>query len=164
MLTVSNTSPLLNLAIINHLHLGEKQLQTVLIPNAVFTELRVDKNLPGSAALKAALDQGWLTVQPVKNQAIVQLLRRDLDQGESEAIALGIETNADLILLDEKEGRRIARSLGLTTTGILGILLKGWHNGDVPSMPNLIDALRNQAHFHISPNLEREILQKIDTI
>jgi predicted nucleic acid-binding protein len=164
MFTVSNTSPLLNLAIINHLHLVKKQLQTVLIPNAVFTELRVDENLPGSAALKAALDQGWLIVQPVKNKAIVQLLRRDLDQGESEAIALAMDTNADLILLDEKEGRRIARSLDLTITGILGILLKGWRDGDVTSMPNLIAALRNQAHFHISLNLEREILQKIDKI
>jgi predicted nucleic acid-binding protein len=161
MLTVSNTSPLLNLAIIDHLSLPEKQFQTVYIPEAVLAELRVNENLNGSNHLKAALEKGWLKVQPVQNKAFVKLLRRELDQGESEAIALAIEKQADLILLDEKEGRRIARTLNLRITGILGIAIKAFQNGDLESMSEFIQKLRTQAHFHVSPSLEQQILAKI---
>lgn len=161
MLTVSNTSPLLNLAIVDHLFLPEKQFQTVYIPEAVLAELRVNEDLKGSNHLKAALEKGWLKVQPVQNKALVQLLRRELDQGESEAIALAIEKQADLILLDEKEGRRIARTLNLKITGILGIAIKAWQQGDLESMPAFIQQLRTQAGFHISPNLEQQILAQI---
>jgi uncharacterized protein len=155
MLTVSNTSPLLNLAIIDHLSLPEKQFQTVYIPEAVLAELRVNENLNGSNHLKAALEKGWLKVKPVQNKAFVKLLRRELDQGESEAIALAIEKQADLILLDEKEGRRIARTLNLRITGILGIAIKAFQNGDLESMSEFIQKLRTQAHFHVSPSLEQ---------
>lgn len=161
MLTVSNTSPLLNLAIIDHLSLPEKQFQTVYIPEAVLAELRVNENLNGSNHLKAALEKGWLKVQPVQNKAFVTLLRRELDQGESEAIALAIEKQADLILLDEKEGRRIARTLNLKITGILGIAIKAFQNGDLESMSEFIQILRTQAHFHVSPSLEQQILAQI---
>lgn len=163
MLTVSNTSPLLNLAIIDHLHLVKQQFQTLYIPEAVFIELRVNENLSGSSRLKIAIEEEWLKVKSVNNKPLIQLLRRELDQGESEAIALAIELEADLILLDEKEGRRIARSMDLTVTGILGIVLKSWHNGMVESIPELIIALRTQANFHISPALESKILQDIKT-
>jgi hypothetical protein len=161
MLTVSNTSPLLNLAIIDHLSLPEKQFQTVYIPEAVLAELRVNENLNGSNHLKAALEKGWLKVQPVQNKAFIKLLRRELDQGESEAIALAIEKQADLILLDEKEGRRIARTLNLRITGILGIAIKAFQNGDLESMSEFIQKLRTQAHFHVSPSLEQQILAQI---
>jgi uncharacterized protein len=41
MLTVSNTSPILNLAIIEHLQLLPQQFKTVWIPQAVEKELRL---------------------------------------------------------------------------------------------------------------------------
>lgn len=131
MLTVSNTSPLLNLAIIDHLHLVKHQFHELYIPEAVFTELRIEENLPGCNQLKIAIKEEWLKVRSVNNKLLIQLLRRDLDQGESEAIALAIELEADLILLDEKEGRRTARSMDLSVTVILGIALKAWRNGMV---------------------------------
>ena len=162
MLTVSNTSPLLNLAIINRLDLLEKQFKTIYIPEAVLTELRVEENLQGSLYLKAAIDKQWLQVKAVTNKPLVQLLQRELDRGESEAIALAIEIQADLILLDEREGRRIARSLDLNITGILGIALKGYRQGDIESIPDFIQALRTQAYFHISSALEQKILREIE--
>ncbi len=49
---ISNTSPLLNLEIINHLFLIKKQLGTILIPHGVLTELKINDNLPGSQQLQ----------------------------------------------------------------------------------------------------------------
>lgn len=160
MLVISNTSPLLNLAIINHLFLLQDQFREIIIPEQVKKELRVNENLPGSQLLKDALDQRWIKVQSVENEALIQLLERELDQGEAEAIALAIQLKSDWLLLDEKEGRRIARTLGLKITGILGIILRGWHEGKISSVKQIIDQLRTDAHFHIASNLEAQILKE----
>ncbi len=161
---VSNTSPLLNLAIINHLALMKQQFGEIIIPEGVLKELRTDENLPGSQQLREAIAEGWLIVTPVENQALVQLLRRELDRGESEAIALGIQLNADWLLLDEREGRRIARTLGLNLTGIIGIILRAWRQGQVSSVKELINQLRDQANFHIAANLEQQILRETNEL
>jgi uncharacterized protein len=157
---VSNTSPLLNLAIIDHLFLLSQQFGQIYIPPAVLTELKINDNLPGSNALRTAIAEGWLVPHPVSNRALVSLLRRDLHQGESEAIALALELAAEKILLDEKEARQAARALGLSITGILGIMLRGWHEGTVPSMKSVMERLQQDANFWISPLLFAQVLQE----
>jgi uncharacterized protein len=157
---ISNTSPLLNLAIIDHLFLLPQQFEQIYIPTAVLAELKINENLPGSSALKAAIDDGWLVTQTVRNSALVSLLQRDLHQGESEAIALAVELSAGRILLDEKEARQAARALGLSITGILGILLRGWREGTIPSMKVVMEHLQQKANFRIAPVLLTQILRE----
>jgi len=155
---VSNTSPILNLAIIDHLHLLREQFDTVLIPEAVLEELRVDSNLPGAGAVVEALRAGWLRVRHVKDQNLVRLLRREIDAGESEAIALGIELRANRVLLDEKQGRKIAKSMGLNVTGLIGVILRAEKTSLTSSVPDLLDRLQKKAGFRISPDLLKNIL------
>lgn len=162
MLVVSNTKPLLNLAIIDQLSLLRQQFGQILMPTGVLEELRVEEALPGSAQLRDAIAAGWLQVQEVENKALVQLLRRDLDRGEAEAIALALQLQADWTLVDEREGRKIAKRLGLRVTGILGILLRAWYAGDLSSFPEVINQLREQAGFRIAPTLLEEILREND--
>lgn len=88
---VSNTSPLLNLAIIDRLPLLPRQLGRIWIPQAVVEELRLEEALPGSRSVREALKAGWLKIRHVDNQALVMALRRDLDGGEAEAIALALD-------------------------------------------------------------------------
>lgn len=45
---VSNTSPVLNLAIIQQLDLLRQQFGEVLIPPAVLAELKIDSNYPAT--------------------------------------------------------------------------------------------------------------------
>jgi hypothetical protein len=68
---VSNTSPLLNLAIINHLFLLPQQFGQVLIPQAVLAELKIDQDLPGSSVLCASNKSNssflpFKTIQPAQ--------------------------------------------------------------------------------------------------
>lgn len=157
---ISNTSPLLNLAIIDQLDLLRQQFGKILIPKAVLEELRIEEMLPGSDDLREALVAGWLQVREVNNPSLVQLLQRDLDRGEAEAIALALLLDADWIILDERDGRRIAKSFGLQVTGILGVVIRASRNGQISSLPLVINQLREEAGFHIAQNLLSQILKE----
>lgn len=159
---VSNTSPLLNLSIIGHLDLIRAQFSRVLIPPAVRDELQIHSSRPGADALKAAIDAAWIVVREPSDAALIRTLRRDLDQGEAEAIALAVEVGALLILLDEQEGRKRARTLDLPITGAIGVLLKAYQIGELDSLRAALDALQEEAGFWIAPALRTHILQEID--
>ena len=157
---VSDTSPLLNLAIIGQLSLLHQQFGEVRIPPAVVGELRIDEDLPGSRAVREAIEDSWLQAGEVEDHALVKTLQRDLDKGEAEAIALALQVEADWIVLDEREARRVAKSLGLKVTGVLGILLRTKQEGHLPSLQESMARLRDKAGFHIGAELFADILQK----
>jgi hypothetical protein len=157
---VSNTSPILNLAVIGKLSLVHDQFGDILIPNSVLEELRIKENLPGSQTIRKALKEGWLRIHKVSDQSLVRVLQRELDKGEAEAITLAVQVKAEWILLDEKEGRKIAKSLGLKVAGILGILLRARHEGRLPSMQKAMDQLRDRAGFHIGGELYADLMIK----
>jgi hypothetical protein len=158
MLAVSNTSPIFNLACINHLNLVREQFGDVWIPDAVDAELR---NVPDSAVLNTieqARRAGWLRTRHTTNLSLVSLLTVELHPGEAEAIALALEIKAGYLLIDERDGRLLARQLGLRLTGVLGVLLRAKRTGRIQSLKAEIDALRTQARFFIASGLEKAIL------
>ena len=155
---VSNTSPILNLAIVGQLELMRQQFGQVQIPLGVLSELKVQENRPGSKEIQAALESGWIQVREITSLFNVQLLQQVLDRGEAEAIALAVELQADWMLLDERDGRKVAKSLGLKVTGVLGILLRAKQGGKLSSLPEVIDALVAKAGFRIAPELVAKIL------
>ncbi len=159
--TVSNTSPLLNLAIIGRLDLLRSQFGSITIPPSVLQELRIQEDLPGSVEMRTAVGDGWIRVQEAMDGALVRLLQRDLDKGEAEAIALALQLNAKWTLLDEREGRKTAKDFGLKVTGTLGILLRDKQEGNLPSIHEAMIQLREKAGFHIGSALFTEILIKI---
>ncbi len=104
MIVISDTSVITNLAAIQHLHLLQQLYDLILIPNAVYQELTdIDPPVPGT---REAQTLSWLEVRTVTNRALVERLQSQsqLDRGESEAIALTLEMNADLLLIDERRG------------------------------------------------------------
>jgi hypothetical protein len=95
----------------------------------------------------------------VNNQPLVQLLRQTLDGGEAEAISLALELQAEWILLDERDGRKVAKSLGLQVTGVLGVLLRAKQSGELPSLQPVLEELTQNAGFRIAPELLDRVLQ-----
>lgn len=155
---VSNTSPISNLACIGRLNLLREQLGEVRIPFAVEAELRQIPDVTVRNTIDQARRDGWLMLQPTTETALVRLLMVDLHEGEAEAIALALEMKVARLLIDEKEGRAMARQLGLHVTGVLGVLLRGKTTGQVNSIKEELEALRTKARFFIVPELEAAIL------
>ncbi len=151
MIVVSDTSPLTNLAAIGQLDILRRLFDTLLIPEAVWSELgRGGVAWPGRDEVEAA---PWVKKTVVSNRALVAALERDLDRGEAEAIALACEVGASLVLLDEREGRRAALRLGLRCAGVVGVLLEAKEQGMVETVRPHLDALRDKAGFYLADDV-----------
>jgi predicted nucleic acid-binding protein len=101
---------------------------------------------------------GWLKRCEVKNRQLVTAFLQDLDAGEAEAIALAIEKNADLLIIDERAGRRTAQYFGLNVVGVIGVLIEGKRTGLLRNIKPFLADLREKAGFRISYSLYRRIL------
>lgn len=117
MVAVSDTSPISNLALIGRLSLLQSQFDEILIPNAVQAELDLMPNPGAKSSIERAKQEGWLRHCSVSNARLAAALGNDLDKGEAEAITLATEIHADVLLIDEKEGRSFARQAGLAVRG-----------------------------------------------
>lgn len=157
-LVVSDTSPLLNLALIERLDLVESQFSSVTLPRQVWEELADGEE--GLDALRALRDEELLTVVDVDRSDLFTEIFHELDLGETAAICHAIEQDADLILLDEQDGRRVARRHDLSVTGVIGMLLRGANAGTV-EMEQELDALR-EAGFWISDDLYSKVLAEAE--
>jgi predicted nucleic acid-binding protein len=155
---VSNTSPLLNLAIIAQLSLLPQQFTEVLIPPAVQMELKPETEFPGALAIREALQSGWLRVVELGNVHLARALAWELDQGEAAAIALALELETEQVLIDEHDGRMKAKAMGLQPVGVLGILLRAKRDGNLASIEAELWKLRQEAGFFIADDLFAEVL------
>lgn len=151
MIAVSNTSPLNYLVLIELADVLPQLFDLILIPNAVREELQsAAAPDPIKQFLKSA--PKWLETRTVSH---MDPALRHLDDGEAEAIALALDTSADLVLLDESKGRRTARERGLRVSGTLGVIALGANRGLV----NKSDALRRlrRTNFRASPRLIKHV-------
>ena len=148
MIVVSNTSPLTSLAAIGELDLLRHLYGRLHVARGVWEELNAKgQSWPGRDDVAEA---DWIELHAVQNQALLTVLRRDLDRGEGETIVLALELDADLVLLDEREGRHAAQRLGLRVTGVVGLLLEAKSRGVVGTIRPRLDALRHKAGFYLS--------------
>ncbi|MCF4969607.1 DUF3368 domain-containing protein [Nostoc sp. CMAA1605] len=158
MIVISDTSAITNLAAIDQLRLLPLLYEQVIIPEAVYRELvDIDPPVPGSAEVQTAT---WLEVKFIANREFVERLQSEvrLDPGESEAITLALELQADLLLIDERRGRAEADRLGIKITGLLGILVEAKRKNLILAVKPLMDALIATSEFRVSSALYNQIL------
>jgi predicted nucleic acid-binding protein len=91
--------------------------ERVAVPAAVQAELSNDL-APVSVILWITNPPAWLEIHDTTGLPGVS----GLDEGETAAIALAESLHADLLLIDERDGFRVARERGLSVTGTLGLL------------------------------------------
>jgi len=152
---VSNTSPLLNLALIDRLDLLRSQFSGLEVPEQVWDEIQAGKR--GTDALEELRNEGFLNIVSVSEDELFREIRGDIDRGESAVLRYALDKDADLVLLDEKEARNVARRHEVPRTGVIGILLKGTNEGDVDDLAEELNALQD-ACFWISDDLYEDIV------
>ena len=158
MLVVGDTSPILNLAIIGRLNLLRGQFREIRLPIAVQFELGRISDPEARKEIPQSFEDGWIKPRALRADKIAGLLAATLDPGEAEAIALALELSADLILLDERDGRNAAEHAGLRVTGVLGVLLRAKNDGQIERLRPEVEALRTRARFFLSARLQHEVL------
>jgi predicted nucleic acid-binding protein len=133
MLVVADTSPINYLVLLEHTAVLPALYTRVLLPPAVVREFR-DAEAPEAVRAWTADLPMWCEVRPPAPQVGTEALAH-LGAGEREAIALAQESRADLLLIDEEDGRSAAMSRALTVTGTLGVLERAAERGliDLPS-------------------------------
>lgn len=156
MIVVSDASPIIALESVGQLSLLRDLYERVLIPASVYREITIaDKS---GAALIAA--ESWLEERPVSDGKAVTALMATLDPGEAEAIVLALEEEAELLLMDERRGRRIATEMGCQVLGLLGVLVEAKNRGLVPEVKPILMSL-SQGSFRISEALVEHVLREV---
>jgi len=156
-IVVADTSVILNLALVGQDGLLTALFREVFVPPVVqseFVRLAASGGRFGGVGFPA-----WIQVrQPA---AIPEVISRnmELDQGETDALALALEMQADAVLIDETAGRHAALELGLTPVGVLGILVRAKRYGQLAAVAPVIEALLARAQFRASPELLHEVLR-----
>jgi predicted nucleic acid-binding protein len=117
MLVVADASPLIALVNVGHVAVLPKLFASVTIPPTVARELSFP-NRPPAVREFAAAPPPWLLTRAPSTVEPIPLLH----DGERAAISLAAELRADLLLIDEAQGRRAAVERHIPITGTIGIL------------------------------------------
>ena len=154
---IANNTPLAALWAIQRLDLLEALFGKILIPVEVANEFLAVKALTRQRDLD---DAPWIEVRAVADRRRVHAYT-SLDLGEAEVLALGEETNARLLVIDEERGRRFARRLNFPIIGTLGLLLLAKENKLLERVAPVIKQLEDVG-LYLAPRLVAKVLQIAD--
>lgn len=125
---ISDTSCLIALDRINKLEILNQLFAVIITTPDVQSEFK--KELPA-----------WIHLQNVKDIDKFNELKNLVDLGEASAIALAIETDSSVLIIDEKKGRQVARNFNIPIIGTLKIILLAKKKGIIPLIKPVIEEL-----------------------
>jgi len=145
MKVVSDSGPLIHLSRISRIEILKDFFNEIYIPSSVYHELTLTEEvLPGCIEIETFQ---WIKKKEIHDITAKALLMEYLDEGESEAILLAKELDADLLLIDDLAGRRTAITQNISVMGTLGILDRAYEEGKVNDLKEVIDELRDKGFW-----------------
>ena len=161
MIVISDTSCIGYLIIIDKLILLKENFSKIIVPEIVHKEiLQLSSKYDVNRYLKAE----WITSRPITNNRLYKELLSQVDEGESEAIVLSQEIHADLLLIDERKGTEVARSFGIRTIGLLGVLLLSKQKKLIPLVQPILHELISNTTFRITKILYTNVLKQANEL
>lgn len=142
---VSDTSCLILLDKLNLLFILKELFEEITITSEI--EKEYGQRLPE-----------WISVVDVQNKVYQTMLQSTIDLGEASAIALAIEQQNCLLILDDNKARKAAARLGIDYVGTLGLLVAAKEAGLIRLIKPILVQIR-MTNFRIAENLERQILR-----
>ncbi len=154
---VSDTTTLIVLGKLDRYDLLENLFKKIYIPQEVMRE--VSKKSDGIS--KKINAHRLFEIKQISDFSLLRLLDGLLDLGESEAIVLAKELHM-ILLIDEKKGRKIAKSMGLDIIGLLGVLILNVRKEKISKEEAVVvlEAIK-ALKFRVSKKLEESFLLAI---
>ena len=155
---ISNATPLIAFARIGKLALLKKVVGSLVIPTGVADEIvAYEQEKQGSIALEK---ETWIQTKHVQSEQQIKLLMPTLDRGEAEVIALSLESQAQLVLMDELTGRKVAESLNIKVTGSIGVLIRAKQLGEITAVEPYVQQMK-QAGIYFSNRFIQAVLSQV---
>ncbi|WP_020558125.1 DUF3368 domain-containing protein [Thiofilum flexile] len=153
---IADSSPLIALLNIDQFPLLEYLFEQIIILQQVADE--ITRGESENSIWFNKLQSGYVRIEPLKPDARLAILLLQIDPGESEAILLADQLKLPL-LIDDLAGRKMAQDLGITITGLVGVLLALKRKNVLLNKPMLeIVADLEQVNFRISKPLKQLLL------
>ncbi|MDZ4289719.1 MAG: DUF3368 domain-containing protein [Prosthecobacter sp.] len=157
MIIISDTSPLSALAEIGELEILPALYGKIVIPETVRRECSHPHAPP---ALAVWLAKTGSKVVIVPDPVPLTTEASDLDPGEAAAISLAwLHREDSLLIVDDKDGRKLCKALGLAMTGTAGLLLAAARRGLV-NFEDVIQRLQATS-FRLHPSVLDDLRQKL---
>ena len=154
MIVVSDSTPLITLMKGMKIDILQGLFGEVLIPDAVFDE--VTRNVKFQDEAEQIRNSPFIKKVSVNKPESVVMLQRatGLDRGESEAIIYADENHADVLLMDEEAGRKVAMNMHLPFSGSMGVIIQAKKAGLISEIEadEILDRI-DQSNVHISKKL-----------
>jgi predicted nucleic acid-binding protein len=87
------------------------------------------------------------------------IIEASVDKGEASAIALAIELDDCLLIIDDLKGRKFANQIGLTIIGTIGVIVDAKLTGIITSVKPILGKIKS-TNFRITEQLEAIILKR----
>ncbi len=153
---ICNTSPIQYLYQADMMELLPALAGQVYVPEAVVAELKEGRRR--NVLLPVLEDLSWLIVRPVRDRTLLPLVTH-LGDGEKEVLALGLEMQDALLLLDDRDARRYAQTLKLEISGTLGLLLRAKERGILDAVRPGLDRLQ-ALRFRLNARTRQMVLKR----
>ena len=145
MIVISDTTPLRYLTLLGRIDLLRRLFGKIHCPELVLGEC-LHPHAPAELRAWAGNLPEWVLVIEVPEIAPDLAF---LDDGEAAALTLAGRLGADLLLIDERDGRQCAKALGFAVAGTLNILAqagtRGWLDYHLE-----IARLRQETNFRVT--------------
>jgi len=119
MIVVADSSPVNYLILIEEIEILTRLYGKVVIPRTVREEL-LRSQAPDMVRKWVNSPPAWIEVRAPETKPDDALSK--LDAGERDAILLAAELTAEQLIVDDREGRRLAKQRGISVIGTLGVL------------------------------------------
>jgi len=152
---ICNTSPIQYLHQLSLLHLLPALVGKVIVPTAVLAEIEIGRENAVDLPDLSTLD--WIEIRQAKTSSVLSLTV-DLGIGETEVLAVALESKDAIVILDDLLARHEAEKLRIKTIGTPGILLEAKRKGLISEISPVLDKLE-KLRFWVSPKTKQAVLK-----
>ncbi|ALO16783.1 hypothetical protein L21SP5_03168 [Salinivirga cyanobacteriivorans] len=143
-LIVADAGPIFSLALVKQLGLLTRLFDGVKIPKAVWNEITLDDKTLIYNDLKTFFTNKVVEISSFNELTFI------MDYGESEAVILYKELQADFLLIDDKKARKVAENFEIQCVGTLGLLVSAKNKGLIEELkPIFVTFIANKRFYSI---------------